>query len=277
MKHGYHKGVAASVYHAHDSISNSGLKLISRSPAHFKYQAAREPSRNMVLGSAVHMAVLEPHIFYETYTLLRSAPDRRCKEYKEAKEQRGEEFVLVASEIEKVEGIMSALRNNVEIKRILDLPGSCELSGFSNDPETGVACRHRFDKLTYCGIGIDLKTTVDARPDAFSRSVYTYAYHMQNAFYADQYKWITGEELKDFIFLVVESETPYSVKMYRLDEESVEIGRHMYRKALDIYAQCKESNIWPGYDCNDIETLRIPEWAVYKYDEELAESMTFED
>jgi exodeoxyribonuclease VIII len=221
------------------------------------------------------MAVLEPHLFYENYTLLRSAEDRRCKEYKEAKEQHGEEFVLVASECKKVEGIMSALHNNVEIKRILDLPGSCELSGFSNDPETGVACRHRFDKLTDFGIGIDLKTTVDARPDAFSRSVYTYAYHMQNAFYADQHEWITGGKLKDFIFLVVESEEPYSVKMYRLDEESVEIGRHMYRKALDIYAQCKESGIWPGYDCNEIETLRIPEWAVYKYDEELVGNFEF--
>jgi exodeoxyribonuclease VIII len=227
----------------------------------------------MVLGSAAHMAVFEPHLFYETYTLLRSAVDRRCKEYKEAKEKRGEEFVLVASECKKVEGIMSALRNNVEIKRILDLPGRCELSGFVNDPETGVACRHRFDKLTDCGIGIvtdcdigiDLKTTVDARPEAFSRSVYTYAYHMQNAFYADQYEWITGRKLKDFIFLVVESESPYSVKMYRLDDESVEIGRHMYRKALDIYAQCKESGIWPGYDCNEIETLRLPEWVINGY------------
>ena len=265
------------IYHAHDSISNSGLRLVSRSPAHYKYQPAREPTRNMVIGSALHMAALEPHLFYDTYTLLRDAPNRVCSEYKQAKKEFGEQFVLVASEVEKVEGIMSALQGNKEINDLLIIPGPTELSGFSVDPEHGVTCRHRFDKLTNCGIAIDLKTTIDARPDAFSRSVYNYGYHMQAAFYSDQHKWITGEELKDFVFIVIESESPFAVKMYRLDDESVEIGRYMYQKALATYAKCRESGIWPAYSNDGVETLRIPEYAVYKYDQELADSMNFSE
>ena len=60
----YVTDMPADVYHAHDSISNTGLKLMMRSPAHYKYQERKESTRAMVLGSALHMACLEPDIFY---------------------------------------------------------------------------------------------------------------------------------------------------------------------------------------------------------------------
>lgn len=272
----YIKNMPADVYHAHQgSISNSGLKLISRSPAHFKYAPKREATRSMVLGSALHMAVLEPHLFYETYKLLRNEKDRRCKEYKDAKEECGEEFILVASECAKIEGIMSSIQGNKEARELLSIPGNNELSGFSTYTETGAMCRHRFDKITHNGIGIDLKTTIDARPDAFSRSIMSYGYHIQAAFYADQYEWISGKPLDDFIFIVIESESPYAVKTYRLNQESIDIGRAKYRQALNEYESCINSGIWPAYQSNEIEEISIPQWAINQYDFEQVEAMTF--
>lgn len=257
------------------SVSNNQLKLVSRSPAHFKFPPDRAETRNKVLGSALHMACLEPVLFYKTYVLLRNAKDRTTSEYKEAKKEHGEEFVIVSSECAKVEGIMNALYKNPAIRSILELPGHNELSGFSTDPETGVTCRHRFDKLTHCGIAVDLKTTVDARPDAFSRSIFAYGYNVQNAFYADQYRWITGEILQDFIFIAIESESPYAAKVYRLDEDSALIGRDAYRKALDSYAYCLEMDEWPAYEDQEIEEIAIPSWAVKKHENELIESFQF--
>lgn len=272
----YIKDMPSEVYHAHEhSVSNSGLKLISRSPAHFKYAPKRESTRSMVIGSALHMAVLEPELFLDTYVMLHDADDRRCKDYKDAKEEFGEEFVLVSSECEKIEGIMGRIQSNEVVQELLSLPGHNELSGFSTDPDTGVMCRHRFDKLTNSGIGIDLKTTIDARSDAFSRSIYTYGYHVQAAFYADQYEWVTGKDLEDFVFIVVESESPFAVKMYRLGQESIDIGREQYRRALDEYARCKNTGIWPAYESQEIEEISIPTWAINKYDFGQVESMTF--
>ena len=272
----YVANMPAEEYHSHaGSVSNSQLKLVSRSPAHFKYPPERTETRNKVLGSALHMACLEPDLFYKTYVLLRNAKDRTTAEYKEAKKEHGEEFVLTSSECARVEGIMNSLYKNPAIRSLLELPGYNELSGFSTDPETGVTCRHRFDKLTDSGIAIDLKTTIDARPDAFSRSIFTYGYNIQNAFYADQFNWITGDYLQDFIFIAVESESPFAAKLYRIDEDSFLIGREAYRKALDSYAYCLEMDEWPAYEDQEIEEISVPSWVIKKHENELIESFQF--
>lgn len=270
----YIRNLPSDVYHAHDSISNSGLKLVSRSPAHFKYAPEREATRNMVIGSATHMAVLEPHLLESVYKFT-DTPDRRCKEYKEYAKERGNDFTLTEDESWHVARIRDSVWSNKNISALLSNTGHTELSGFSTDPDTGVTCRHRFDKLLNSGVAIDLKTTIDARPDAFSRAIYNYNYHVQAAFYMDQYNWITGRELADFIFIVVESESPYAVKMYRLDNESLQVGRDTYRRALDKYAECKASGIWPAYGNDGVEEISIPNWAINKYDDQLIENFEF--
>ena len=259
----YVTDMPADVYHAHDSISNTGLKLMMRSPAHYKYSDVKDKStRFKVTGSALHMACLEPDIFYDTYTLLRSSENRMTSEYKTAKKEFGEEFVLVKPEIDKIEGMAKSLSKSRIYECIDNYNCDKELSGFAIDPETGLMCRHRFD--AYIGrIAIDLKTTTDARPHAFSKKILDFGYHIQAAFYAEQYKWITGEEIEKFIFAAIETSAPYAVKIYELDYESIEAGRKKYRQALNEYAQCKASNTWPSYD-QEIETIGIPQWALEK-------------
>lgn len=259
----YVTDMPADVYHSHDSISNTGLKLMMRSPAHYKYQERKESTRAMVLGSALHMACLEPDIFYDTYRLLRSSENRMTSEYKEAKKEFGEEFVLVKPEIEKIEGMAKSLSKSNVYEFIDNYNCDKELSGFSIDPETGLMCRHRFDAIID-GLAIDLKTTTDARKPAFSKKILDFGYHIQAAFYSDQYNWITGgEEIDRFIFAAIETSAPYAVKIYQLDQESIEAGRKKYRQALNEYAQCKASDTWPSYD-QEIETIGIPQWALEK-------------
>ena len=259
----YVTDMPADVYHAHDSASSSGLRLLLRSPDHFKNGEEKDKStRFKVAGSALHMACLEPDIFYDTYILLRSSENRMSSEYKTAKKEYGEELVLVKPEIEKIEGMAKSLSNSKICECIDNYNCDKELSGFSIDPETGLMCRHRFDAIID-GIAIDLKTTTDARQHAFSKKILDFGYHIQAAFYADQYKWITGEEIEKFIFAAIETSAPYAVKIYELDQESIEAGRKKYRQALNEYAQCKATDTWPSYD-QEIETIGIPQWALEK-------------
>ena len=134
----YIANMPADVYHAHDSIINTGLKLMMRSPAHYKYQERKESTPAMVLGSALHMACLEPDIFYDTYTLLRSSENRMSSEYKTAKKEYGEEFVLVKPEIDKIEGMAKSLSASAITECIDNYNCDKELSGFAIDPETGL-------------------------------------------------------------------------------------------------------------------------------------------
>lgn len=261
----YVSDMPADIYHAHDSISNTGLKLMMRSPAHYKYQEQKESTRAMVLGSALHMACLEPDIFYDTYRLLRSSENRVTSEYKEAKKEFGEEFVLVKPEIERIEGMAKSLRGSKILNYWLydNDYSHKELSGFAIDPETGLMCRHRFDAIIIGDVAIDLKTTTDARKPAFEKKILDFGYHIQAAFYADQYNWITGEKIEKFIFAAIETSAPYAVKVYELEQDSMDAGRKKYRQALNEYAQCKASDTWPSYD-QEIETIGIPPWALEK-------------
>ena len=258
----YVSNMPADVYHAHDSASSSGLRLLLRSPDHFKNGEEKDQTRAMVLGSALHMACLEPDIFYDTYHLLRSSENRMTSEYKTAKKEFGEEFVLVKTEIEKIEGMARNLHKSAICEYLDNDYCEKELSGFAIDPDTGLMCRHRFDAIID-GIAIDLKTTTDARKPAFEKKILNFGYHIQAAFYADQYRWIMNQEIESFIFVAIETSAPYAVKVYELEQDSMDAGRKKYRQALNEYAQCKASDTWPSYD-QEIETIGIPPWALEK-------------
>ena len=72
-----------------------------------------------------------------------------------------------------------------------------------------------------------------------------------------------NEDIEKFIFAAIETSAPYAVKIYELEQDSIEAGRKKYRQALNEYAQCKASNTWPAYD-QEIETIGIPQWALEK-------------
>ncbi|SUA58231.1 PD-(D/E)XK nuclease-like domain-containing protein [Oligella urethralis] len=269
------KDMPNKLYHAHNSISKSGLDLIARSPAHYLY---REPSTNtrfMQIGTAIHCAILEPDRFKDEYILLIDANDRRSPEYQAAKKEHGEEFVLVSHEVENVLGMQASVYANPVAKKWLDLPSEKELSIFAKDPETGVTVRIRPDILTACGSIVDLKKTQDARPREFSKSIYNYRYHVQVAFYLDVYKWVTGDECQSFRFLAVEEKRPYSSMVYMLDDLAIDEGRKLYREALNVYADCLEKNQWPSYLCADDEIVSLPDWEVRRLENELLEELIF--
>lgn len=254
-------------YHAHDSISKSGLDLIARSPAHYRYSERREATRAMVVGSAVHAAILEPELFAKQYMLLRDVKDRRASEYKQAVAVHGADNVLTGTEADYVAGIQESVRTHDQLSALLSEPGRAELSVITTDPVTGVAVRCRFDWLTDAGVPVDLKTTLDARPDAFSRSVSNYRYHVQAAFYCDVWEWETGDKLDRMIFAALEKSMPHAVALYMLDDEAMMVGRKLYREALNTYARCLESGHWPGYE-GGVQLLNLPPWAVELNDEE---------
>lgn len=63
-----------AVYHGNEPhIGSSGFKLLERSPAHFwaanidPERERKEPSRVMVMGTAWHTGIFEPHLFEQSY------------------------------------------------------------------------------------------------------------------------------------------------------------------------------------------------------------------
>lgn len=258
-------------YHASPGISKSGLDLVARSPAHFMYGEPRKQTRAMVIGSALHAAILEPAEFDREYLLLKDVTDRRSSEYKQAIKIHHPDNVLTGTEADYVSGMQESARQNQEARELLEQPGRAELSVFTTDPETGVKVKCRFDWITDTGIVLDLKKTQDARADAFSRAIMNYRYHVQHAFYSDVWQWETGEELQAFKFLALEERMPHFSKLWQLDDVSVMIGRQLYREALNEYARCLDSGDWNMPD-GGTELISLPNWAMNDFiDEEMSD------
>lgn len=155
-------------------------------------------------------------------------------------------------------------------------PGVAEHSVYWRDPATGLLCRCRPDFWRADGIVVDLKTTTDASPEGFARSIAGWRYHVQAPFYLDGIACAQDQvrgslpayaqaRPKAFVFLAVEKGArvvdgvALGVGVYVLDEESMAIGRQEYAEDLATIAQCQKSGKWPGYG-DRIEPISLPRW-----------------
>jgi PDDEXK-like domain of unknown function (DUF3799) len=264
MDNGIYKNLPAESYFAENRINNSGLKLIAKTPAHFKYNLEhpdeRAPTPQMQLGTAVHCAVLEPAAFNSRYAV---APpcDKRTKEGKAiwAELEASKKLILSASDYELVEGMSQSVLNHETASKLL-AAGDPEVTVYT-DIE-GIPAKARLDWYRN-GIILDLKTTADASPEQFSRSCANFSYALQNSFYIDCCE-AAGLEAHTLIFVTVESANPHLVSCYELDDRSIEWGRDHYRAALNKYRECITLDDWPGYDAS-IQTISLPQWTLRNY------------
>ena len=62
-----------------------------------------------------------------------------------------------------------------------------------------------------------------------------------------------------------QKEPPYLPAVHVLSEDFVALGRASNRRAIDTYAACAESGIWPGHTDTD-EPLDPPRWLTHRED-----------
>ncbi|MCV6037263.1 PD-(D/E)XK nuclease-like domain-containing protein, partial [Escherichia coli] len=94
------------------------------------------------------------------------------------------------------------------------------------DPETGILCRCRPDKIIpeFHWI-MDVKTTADIQ--RFKTAYYDYRYHVQDAFYSDGYEAQFGVQ-PTFVFLVASTTIEcgrYPVEIFMMGEEAKLAGQ----------------------------------------------------
>lgn len=251
-------------YHADNAIGHSGIVKMLKSPAHLREYLDHPhlPTPAMAFGTAVHTFVLEPEHFADEFVAAEKF-DRRTKEGKEAAarfEEAHQGKTLIASEnMATLTLIRAAVHSHQGAARLLR-QGDAELSAFWIDPETGLGCKCRPDWFNGAAI-VDLKTCTDASSGGFSRSIATFGYDIQAAFYVDGIKAVTGMELP-FLFVAVEKEAPHAVAVYRADPQIIEVGRKKYRAALQLLKWCQESGSWPAYQPGgEVEMISLPRWA----------------
>lgn len=251
-------------YLAIGAINWSSLKLYAKSPAHYRENAdnPREQTVAMVLGSAVHCLCLEPMLFEQQYAVAPEV-DRRTKAGKEQwasfEAEHRSKNILTAEQSALAHGIAASVLDG-KTGNLLGLCDEREITLTWEDPITGLQCKARLDAVDMVnGLAVDIKTTEDASPQSFSRTVYNYLYHGQAAFYLEGLRQ-NGFMISRFIFLVVEKKPPFAKALYLCSDELLASGRILFQGCLNKHAECLAANEWPGYP-ETIHTLDLPAWA----------------
>lgn len=244
-------------YHSSAGISKSGLDLLARSPKHYwaSLQQKQEQSTAFLIGSATHTAILEPKELSNRYAVIDA--DMRTKEGKEQKAEalkQGKD-VLTGSQYADILRMRDSVMSH-SIAKELFTNGDPEVSCLTEID--GASVRARADWLRKDKIIVDLKTTADASEREFSKSVASFNYHRQAAWYMDLFnkEWV---DVDMFLFVCVEKTAPFSVAVYELDGEAIDQGRDECHKLLSIYKECMANEDWPSYPEN-ITKLQLPAW-----------------
>ena len=283
MELGVYKGISNEAYHSGPGVSKSGLDLIAKSPLHYwskyldPFRIAEEPTDAMKLGTAIHSAVLEPQLFATDYVVTPDdAPRRPTRAQRFAKKPSDDTIaaiewwnqfdarnegrtILSMSDYETCVNIQTNVRAHSASKTLMQ-DGEAELSVFWKDDVTGVLCKCRPDWMNYdANVIVDVKSTEDASPEGFQRSIVKYGYHVQAAWYLDGFEAATGIAPRAFVFAAFEKKRPYATAFYYADEEMIEMGRVLYRERLNAYAECLKRNLWPGYP-QQLQPIGLPAW-----------------
>lgn len=259
-----------AAYHRHTAVSKSHLDLVARSPLHYwaRYldpnRVEPEPTPAMVIGSALHTHVLELDTWDDLYVTLPDGIDRRTKQgkaewesFSAASEGR---TVLSKADAELVMRMGQAIYAHPAAAFLLQRPGQAERSYFWTDEGTELECKCRPDWMTNDGqLIVDLKTTEDASPVGFRKSISAWRYHVQAAHYLTGVEVVTGQRPEQFIFICVEKKPPHAVAVYAASPEMVAAGERTAETDLARLALCRETGEWPGYS-NQIETIDLPPW-----------------
>lgn len=251
-----------SEYHAHPATGSTSLKNVLRSPAHYLYEFKNpsEPTPAMALGTAIHEAILEPNLFMANAVVM---PKFEGKGSREAKDQWLLEHhgsrILKEEDRECIKGVLGAISAHSTARGLLS-SGAAEESYFWQDSETGIVCKCRPDFLRGGHTIIDVKSTIDAQPTTFPKAIANFSYHLSAAFYLEGVSQVIGQRFDEFIIIAVEKTAPYGVSVHLLDQGTIEAGRFLFRKALTVLKQCKDSDRYPAYP-DRILTTALPNWA----------------
>lgn len=287
LQPGVYRDVCDEEYRHWPAISQSSLKIIGeQSPAAYLYRREhpKPPSDAMLLGSAVDCLCLEPDTFdarFEVSTgtvwpnatceecgapprtpclTKKGEPSARCHSGRRDAHVADGKITLTGDIHWRARAISDAVLGHRTAGMLVSTTEH-QVSLLWEDEETGIRCKGRLDCASPGRYLADLKTTRAGKghPSVWGRYAHGLGYHYQAAYYSDGWRILTGEAIP-WLWAIVETEPPYHVSVLQADQGWLWAGRDAYRRALRVYGECMETDVWPGYD-PQVQIVSLPPWA----------------
>ena len=255
-------------YRAAEGLNKSGIDKLLLCPAEYRamLDEPQEPTPSMRFGSYVHSRVLTPTLCNQTYHVQDVDPRTKAGKEEKAKAEAAGLTVISANDFDRAQEMIKNLHAHPRIDALLSrLPGDAEVSCYWEHDVDGdkVQAKARVDRLAILPSGeviaVDLKTTSGGlTTEDISRHVAQYRYHRQSAWYVHGLA-AQGLAVNAFVFVFVQTVTPYLCRAVTLDAEAEALGMRECEMAARIYRNCKRDNVWPSY-AEDVEEIGLPLW-----------------
>lgn len=124
-----------------------------------------------------------------------------------------------------------------------------QVSLFWTDEQTGLRLKTRPDICKRKkNVIVNIKTSLDGSPKAFSRELVNYDYPLQAA------QEITGclksglmEQVDLYFWLIVEKVPPFNATIYEFKQEDISASVDEFRYLVNRISKAREANLFPGY------------------------------
>ncbi len=248
---GVYLNVPERDYRASPIVSQSTLKAGRDSMAHLRHaiQTEREPTDSMRLGTALHVAVLEPSEMVRKVAAW-DGEARRGSAWNAFQMSNRNKTIITHGQHAVLRGMVNAIRNHPAARELFSAPYEVEASAIGT--LHGLTMKARADALFADKI-VDLKTCASTADRDIRNAIHDYGYAVQAYVYSELFR------RRRFVFVFVESSPPHDVRCVELSEVWADIGRAETEGLIAKYRDAAASGVWPGRS-DVIETIDPPTW-----------------
>lgn len=246
------KGMDFEQYKRLDAVNASFIKQFAKCPA--SALLSMEPTRNMIIGQAVHALALEGEKAFLDQFVTAPKCDRRTtagkSQWAEFEAANTDKVLLSQDELAQVQGCAKSLKAHPLAGRMLaETEGRPEVTLTWTDEATGLPMKARLDRLPLPDKRtiIDLKTTTDASLKAFTRQIVKLSYDLQAAVYMNGAA-ACGIDVDAFVFIAVQNCEPFTVSVLSLDTDWIHWAANEVDRQLALIKECKARSVWPAFE-----------------------------
>lgn len=241
-------------YAAIKALRSSQIKILRKSPAHFKAAQLEKKTPSAQLkksfdkGKAFDTLILHGHSAFDDLVCIEPEINRNRKSYKAWRKSIPEDAcILTQQEKLHIQQMKLAAERKQQFSKIF-----CE-NGFPHRviiwqcSKSKLWCKAEIDWITAAGSIVDLKTTTDASFWFFSRNASRLGYAHQGAFYLDGLSNITGVLHTDFLLAAVEVDAPFESQVFKMSSDQLLNAHTQNQDNMMLLADCFSNDNWPGY------------------------------